>query len=216
MILYHFLIILVPLAYMAELFSQRPKWLEFLPSKSKMLDTSGYAYCVFMLNYVYELMYPKDPQRFCSHFEFYAFLSMIIVSLLRTIESVIHLVQIHRQRRAQAQTLDRLQNVLVDLRRQLEILSSTLGQQSVGLSSEELKKIALKPYQLPPSIEVSGDKDSCGICCEEFIVDELLASLPKCNHTFHPKCAEEWLLQKNQCPMCRADVRKQFSGDCWW
>lgn len=38
----------------------------------------------------------------------------------------------------------------------------------------------------------------CSVCLDEFVKDEILKVLPKCNHTFHPKCIGEWLTKQKQ------------------
>tara|TARA_A100001015_G_C15031922_1_gene733808 strand:- start:852 stop:1730 length:879 start_codon:yes stop_codon:yes gene_type:complete len=43
----------------------------------------------------------------------------------------------------------------------------------------------------------------CAICLDEYIEDDELRLLP-CNHEFHAKCIDEWLLKNNvKCPKCR-------------
>lgn len=55
---------------------------------------------------------------------------------------------------------------------------------------------------------ISTEKDCterCVICLSNFELNEELREL-KCNHKFHVKCIDEWLMNSTLCPVCRADV----------
>lgn len=41
--------------------------------------------------------------------------------------------------------------------------------------------------------------DECVICLEDSDIDIIRL---KCSHRFHKKCIEQWILQKNECPIC--------------
>eukprot|EP00271_Cylindrocystis_brebissonii_P021165 TRINITY_DN7420_c0_g2_i1.p1 TRINITY_DN7420_c0_g2~~TRINITY_DN7420_c0_g2_i1.p1 ORF type:complete len:1505 (+),score=293.49 TRINITY_DN7420_c0_g2_i1:76-4515(+) len=47
---------------------------------------------------------------------------------------------------------------------------------------------------------------SCVICIEEVVEGESLRSLP-CDHRFHKKCIDTWLVRQALCPVCKRDVR---------
>lgn len=54
----------------------------------------------------------------------------------------------------------------------------------------------------------SMDSNHCAICFEEFISEDDVRSL-ECNHYFHPKCIDRWLIggtSKKRCPCCRKDI----------
>lgn len=44
----------------------------------------------------------------------------------------------------------------------------------------------------------------CSICLEHTNPEKDVKL--SCNHTFHHKCAIEWLIQNNTCPMCRKSI----------
>ena len=43
----------------------------------------------------------------------------------------------------------------------------------------------------------------CSICLEKITKCGNNIILKECNHTFHKKCLEKWLIQNNNCPNCR-------------
>eukprot|EP00760_Papus_ankaliazontas_P014635 PhM_4_TR16122/c6_g1_i1/m.101372/K11982/RNF115_126; E3 ubiquitin-protein ligase RNF115/126 len=53
----------------------------------------------------------------------------------------------------------------------------------------------------------TGDKRSCVVCLEDFSVGSEVVQLP-CGHVFCEGCIEQWLRQKRQCPMCRAELEQ--------
>ncbi|XP_010252063.1 PREDICTED: RING-H2 finger protein ATL74 [Nelumbo nucifera] len=72
------------------------------------------------------------------------------------------------------------------------------------LSATGLKKKALR--QIPVAVYGSGvsiQATDCPICLGEFMDGEKVRVLPKCNHGFHVKCIDIWLLSHSSCPTCR-------------
>ncbi|XP_057415305.1 RING-H2 finger protein ATL74-like [Lotus japonicus] len=73
------------------------------------------------------------------------------------------------------------------------------------LGSKELKKSAF--HQIPKVVYGSGSTSSaatdCSICLGEFMDGVKVRVLPKCNHVFHVKCIDVWLLSHSSCPNCR-------------
>ncbi|MCE0482504.1 hypothetical protein HAX54_041315, partial [Datura stramonium] len=45
----------------------------------------------------------------------------------------------------------------------------------------------------------------CAICQSEFEHEENIGTL-QCGHEYHVDCVKKWLLNKKDCPMCRASV----------
>lgn len=72
------------------------------------------------------------------------------------------------------------------------------------LSKSALKKLPTKKYQ-------KTDKyDTCPICLDEYEEGVKLRILP-CEHMYHIKCIDEWLLKNNRnCPVCK---RRVLPGD---
>lgn len=67
-----------------------------------------------------------------------------------------------------------------------------------------LKKRALR--QIPVAVYGSGvniPSTECPICLGEFLEGEKVRILPNCNHGFHVKCIDTWLVSNSSCPNCR-------------
>ncbi|XVF81960.1 hypothetical protein PTKIN_Ptkin16aG0004400 [Pterospermum kingtungense] len=63
--------------------------------------------------------------------------------------------------------------------------------------------------QLPVAIYSSGTNmkaTDCPICLGEFVDGEKVRVLPKCNHGFHVRCIDTWLLSHSSCPTCRQSL----------
>lgn len=43
----------------------------------------------------------------------------------------------------------------------------------------------------------------CPICLGEFEKGDKVRMLPKCNHGFHVRCIDTWLVSHSSCPNCR-------------
>jgi hypothetical protein len=58
-----------------------------------------------------------------------------------------------------------------------------------------------------PKCKVGADEDlgACCICLDEMTKGVQVRKLP-CDHKFHPKCIDKWLLRNKCCPMCKKDI----------
>jgi hypothetical protein len=56
--------------------------------------------------------------------------------------------------------------------------------------------------------EVDSSVHPCSICLEAFNVFDCVKTLP-CNHVYHETCVTTWLKQNDECPVCRAKVRRE-------
>ncbi|XP_057497906.1 RING-H2 finger protein ATL51-like [Actinidia eriantha] len=72
-----------------------------------------------------------------------------------------------------------------------------------GLDESLIKSITICQYRRGDGL-VEGTE--CAVCLSEFIDDESLRLLPKCNHAFHLPCIDTWLKSHSNCPLCRANV----------
>ncbi|OMP11498.1 Zinc finger, RING-type [Corchorus capsularis] len=71
---------------------------------------------------------------------------------------------------------------------------------ATGLKKRELKQIPVAVYGKGG---VSFPSTECPICLGEFMDGEKVRVLPKCNHGFHVRCIDKWLVSHSSCPNCR-------------
>jgi len=60
-------------------------------------------------------------------------------------------------------------------------------------------------YDATPVLKLAEKHQECAICKIEWSEGEEATSLP-CTHCFHPACIEQWLSQRNFCPLCRYEL----------
>ena len=71
------------------------------------------------------------------------------------------------------------------------------------LTKKTLKEMPMREYgQEGLSM---GDTD-CPICLGEFANGEKIRILPRCNHGFHARCIDAWLVAQPSCPFCRRSI----------
>ncbi|KAL1566206.1 hypothetical protein AAHA92_01839 [Salvia divinorum] len=70
-----------------------------------------------------------------------------------------------------------------------------------SMKPEEIKRLPCFDY----GAEEKGAAE-CAVCLEIFAAGEKCRVLPKCNHSFHAKCIDSWLLKTAACPVCRASA----------
>ncbi|KAF5011840.1 hypothetical protein FDECE_2072 [Fusarium decemcellulare] len=59
---------------------------------------------------------------------------------------------------------------------------------------------------------VPEDANACSICTDEFAADHDVRVLP-CNHEFHPRCVDPWLVAKSgTCPLCSGHTKSTFGS----
>ncbi|XP_022893815.1 RING-H2 finger protein ATL74-like [Olea europaea var. sylvestris] len=86
------------------------------------------------------------------------------------------------------------------LRRRLaERADVRLTTTSAGLKKQVLRELPVAVYGPGANIPVT----ECPICLGEFVEGEKIRVLPKCNHWFHVRCIDTWLVSHPSCPNCR-------------
>ncbi|XP_078431529.1 uncharacterized protein LOC144703271 isoform X2 [Wolffia australiana] len=85
---------------------------------------------------------------------------------------------------------------------ELLALGEQIGQVKIGLSREMLLK-KLKTKVCSTVADNVPDTGSCIICQANFLEKEKIGTLD-CGHEYHADCILEWLVVKNQCPVCKA------------
>ncbi|PWA78403.1 zinc finger, RING/FYVE/PHD-type [Artemisia annua] len=75
-----------------------------------------------------------------------------------------------------------------------------------GLSTEKISK------HLQVSVRHDKMDGECIICLREYEKNERIGTLDNCRHEFHADCVKDWLLRKNECPLCRATGLKDLDN----
>ncbi|CAL5419201.1 unnamed protein product [Camellia sinensis] len=70
---------------------------------------------------------------------------------------------------------------------------------TTGLKRDALSQIPVVVYK--PGLDTPTT--DYPICLGEFVEGEKVRILPKCNHGFHIKCIDTWLVSHSSCPTCR-------------
>lgn len=50
--------------------------------------------------------------------------------------------------------------------------------------------------------------EQCSICLDTFKLGGRVHKTPKCGHSFHTQCIDQWIKQSNSCPLCRQELWK--------
>lgn len=68
-------------------------------------------------------------------------------------------------------------------------------------SYKEINEKLGKSFRIKQNEDILNE--TCFICIDNYKEKELKRILPNCNHCFHKKCIDKWLLKKSNCPICR-------------
>ena len=81
----------------------------------------------------------------------------------------------------------------------------TPEREAARLAGTGLKKSHLR--RIPVAVYGSGEENipatECPICLGEFEKGDKVRMLPQCNHGFHVRCIDTWLVSHSSCPNCR-------------
>ncbi|KAG5008435.1 hypothetical protein AAZX31_09G253300 [Glycine max] len=80
-----------------------------------------------------------------------------------------------------------------------------------GLKRRELSRIPVAVYGAAGG-ENTIPATECPICLGEFEKGDKVRMLPKCNHGFHVRCIDTWLLSHSSCPNCRHSLLEKTSA----
>lgn len=84
-----------------------------------------------------------------------------------------------------------------------EIINIFIFGENGNKNTKYLNHLDLKKYKLCKDLDIN-----CCICCEKVKKSEYIREL-NCNHLFHKKCIDKWLLysmkykESVKCPICR-------------
>ncbi|CAO2168527.1 unnamed protein product [Urochloa humidicola] len=87
---------------------------------------------------------------------------------------------------------------------ELLALGERIGTVSTGLSDGALSECLKRSLYVPTDSTSHEDGDlKCIICQEEYFSDVEVAKMA-CKHYYHVSCIQQWLGQKNWCPICKS------------
>lgn len=70
-----------------------------------------------------------------------------------------------------------------------------------GLRRKALRAMPILVYSA--GLKLNTACPMCAICLSDFEAGEHVKVLPRCNHGFHVRCIDRWLLARSTCPTCR-------------
>ncbi|KAI3864244.1 hypothetical protein MKX03_017605 [Papaver bracteatum] len=82
--------------------------------------------------------------------------------------------------------------------------TTTIRLTNTGVKKKTLKSFPTLTYSA--ELTLPGLNTECIICLSEFGPGEPLRILPRCNHGFHQRCIDKWLMSHSSCPTCRHNL----------
>ncbi|KAF6166824.1 hypothetical protein GIB67_005700 [Kingdonia uniflora] len=82
-----------------------------------------------------------------------------------------------------------------------------------GLHPDVIEMFPTFTYSIVKDLKIGKAELECAVCLNEFEDDESLRLLPKCDHVFHPKCIDLWLVSHITCPVCRSNLDPRQSAE---
>jgi len=73
-----------------------------------------------------------------------------------------------------------------------------------GLKRKAIRAMPILVYSA--GLKLNAANPMCAICLSDFEAGEHVRVLPKCNHGFHVRCIDRWLLARSTCPTCRQSL----------
>jgi len=75
-----------------------------------------------------------------------------------------------------------------------------------GMSRDLIDRIPKMRFSAASNCDQETDSSCCSVCLQDFGVQQFVRALPQCQHVFHVRCIDNWLLRHASCPLCRASV----------
>ncbi|KAK0589399.1 hypothetical protein LWI29_013696 [Acer saccharum] len=89
--------------------------------------------------------------------------------------------------------------------------SSSIG--STSMSRDDVEKLPCYDYMIAANKSKGSSPADCAVCLDNFKRGDKCRLLPLCNHSFHAKCVDEWLLKNPNCPICRSIANSSRFSD---
>ncbi|KAI3866363.1 hypothetical protein MKW92_042684 [Papaver armeniacum] len=86
--------------------------------------------------------------------------------------------------------------------------TTTIRLINTGVKKKTLNSFPTLTYSA--ELTLPGLNTECIICLSEFGPGEPLRILPKCNHGFHQRCIDKWLMSHSSCPTCRHNLTDTY------
>lgn len=75
-----------------------------------------------------------------------------------------------------------------------------------GMSRDLIDRVPKMMFGAASNCDQEPDSSSCSVCLQDFGAQQFVRALPQCQHIFHVRCIDNWLLRHASCPLCRAGV----------
>lgn len=75
-----------------------------------------------------------------------------------------------------------------------------------GMSKDSVELLPILKITSENSCDCSGERIVCSVCLQDIQIGETVRSLPFCQHMFHLRCIDSWLVRNGSCPLCRRDI----------
>ena len=128
---------------------------------------------------------------------------------------------LERQRKRQEEQRKKLMEELEERRRRLEEQVRKIEEENKRKNEERIRRddeIWLRNnYNNLIETKIKADKlneenKKCVICIEDFKDNDNVIFLP-CFHVFHPKCITSWLRKKDDCPLCKINIKNNLNNN---
>lgn len=75
-----------------------------------------------------------------------------------------------------------------------------------GVHPDKIKALPTRLTAARAAAATEEEEEVCSICLAEFALEGELVRVLPCQHFFHPPCVDEWLQNRNTCPLCKQQV----------
>ncbi|CAO2043978.1 unnamed protein product [Urochloa humidicola] len=75
-----------------------------------------------------------------------------------------------------------------------------------GMSRDLIYRIPKLRFSVASNCDKKTDSSCCLVCLQDFGAQQFVRALSQCQHVFHVRCIDNWLLRQASCPLCQAGV----------